>query len=336
MSGLPPIVGNESTRARLWRAAAEGRLHHCYLFEGPEGVGKATTALRFACALNCEAMSLDGALREPCGVCATCRQFVAGTHPDLVQVVPEPGRATRVITAEQARGIIGGLALQRHSARRRVVIVDPADAFTEEAANALLKTLEEPPVGTQFILVTARPAALLTTVRSRSQRVRFGPVPRDALVPWLAARGLGADLADAALGSPGMALRLSEGDAAERAAQLEALLGAVGRPLHAVFAFTEAAGKKGDDGVAGASHVIDALEVLLRDVACVAGGRPERVRVHHPALGTWAHALWPGGVARLSGALADARERLRRNVNGRTVLDSLLATVNLELSQVRR
>ncbi len=336
MAGFTPIVGNESTRARLWRAAADGRLHHCYLFEGPEGVGKAVTALRFACALNCETVPVDGSLREPCGTCATCRQFAAGTHPDLVRVVPDPGRATRVITAEQARGIIAGLSLQRHSARRRVVIVDPADAFTEEAANALLKTLEEPPEGTQFILVTARPAALLTTVRSRSQRVRFGPVPRAELATWLVARGLGAELADASLGSPGAALRLAEGEAAERAARLDSLLASVGKPLHTVFSFTEAAGKKGDDADAGAAQVIDALEVVLRDVACVAAGRSERVRADHPALGLWAQALWPGGVARLSAAVAEARERLRLNVNGRTVLDALLASVNLELSQVRR
>jgi DNA polymerase-3 subunit delta' len=330
MDPLAPIVGNDATRARLWRAAADGRLHHCYLFEGPEGVGKRLTAMRFTLALNCEAMLGP----RPCGACAACRLILAGTHPDVVVVEPDPSRATRIITAEQARGILAGLSLQRHSARRRVIVVDPADALGEEAANALLKTLEEPPPHTQFILVTSRAASLLQTVRSRSQRVRFGPVPETELGPWLTARGLDPELAREAMGSPGLALRLAEGEAEERRTVREALLGAIGQPLHVLFAFTEASGKKGDDGEVGAARVVDALEELLRDVACTAAGRP--VRHPHPQLRTWTRALWPGGVSRMEGAVGLARERMRLNVNGRTVLDALLSTLNLELSQVTR
>ena len=329
MDPLAPIVGNDATRARLWRAAVDGRLHHCYLFEGPEGVGKRLTAMRFTLALNCEAPV--GA--EPCGRCAACRLILAGTHPDVTVVEPDPGRATVLITAEQARGILAGLSLQRHSARRRVIVIDPADALGEEAANALLKTLEEPPPHTQFILVTSRAASLLQTVRSRSQRVRFGPVPEGELGPWLRARGLDPALARDAMGSPGLALRLAEGEATERQQVREALLRAVGQPIHALFAFTEANGKKGDDEV-GAARVVDALEELLRDVVCTAAGRP--VRHPHPQLRDWTRALWPGGVSRVEGAVALARERMRLNVNGRTVLDALLSTLNLELSQVTR
>lgn len=333
MNLAEPILGNETTRTRLWKAAADGRLHHCYLFEGPEGVGKATTALRFTLMLNC--LHDDGGSR-PCGSCTQCRLGLAGSHPDLVMVGPDPTKATRVITAEQARGIIQSLALQRHSARRRVVIIDPADALTEEAANALLKTLEEPPVGTQFILVTARAASLLQTVRSRSQRVRFGPVPVAELRAWLGSRGLDAGVADEAMGSPGLALRLVEGEAAERHALAMSLLGVIGKPLHQTFAFTESAGKKGDDGEVGAARVVDAVETLLRDVACTAAGRRERVHLPHPALDSWTRALWPGGVARMSDAVAQARDRLRLNVNGRTVLDALLSTLTLELQTVVR
>jgi DNA polymerase-3 subunit delta' len=332
VEALSPILGNDEVRARLWRAADDGRLHHCYVFEGPEGVGKATTALRFALYLNC--LAEPGP--RPCGACRACRQILAGSHPDVLRILPDPERATRVITADQARGIISALQLQRHSARRRVVIVEPADALTEEAANALLKTLEEPPAGTQFVLVTARAGALLQTVRSRSQRVRFGPVPRDELAGWLSGRGLDPALAVESDGSPGAALRLAEEDAAARRATLEALLGSVGQPLHRLFTFTEASGKKGDDGEAGAPLVVDALELALRDVACVAAGRREAVRHPHRALDAWVAALWPGGVARMQQHIADARDRLRLNVNGRTVLDALIAQLNLELSQARR
>ncbi len=328
MGELVPILGNTLLRERLWRAADDGRLHHCYLFEGPEGVGKRLTAERFALFLNCEGEA------RPCGTCRPCRLILAGTHPDVIVVEPDTSRATRILSADQARGIIDALSLQRHSARRRVVILDPADALTEEAGNALLKTFEEPPAGTQFCLVTARPAALLQTVRSRSQRVRFGPVSQQELTAWLTARGLDAALAIEAEGSPGRALRLAEGEAQERQAVRDALREALGQPLHRLFAFTEAGGKKGDDGEAGAARVVDAVEELMADIVATAANRPPRHA--HPSLRGWTRALWPGGVARMERHLAHARDRMRLNVNGRTVLDALLSNLNLELSQVTR
>lgn len=329
---MESLLGNEGVRARLWRAADEGRMHHCYLFEGPEGVGKAMTALRLALTVNCLGSG------PPCGACTSCRQILAGSHPDIVRIGPDPDRATRVITADQARGVISSLQLQRHSARRRFVIIDPADALTEEAANAMLKTFEEPPAGTQFILVTARAASLLPTVRSRSQRVRFGPVPRVELEEWLLARGHDPALAVLSAGSPGYALRLADGEAEERREVVAQLLSAVGQPLHQLFTFTEAAGKKSDGSVERTTLVVDALEELLRDAVFVASGRADEVihPTHLDALGVWATALHPAGIGRMEKAIAAARDRLRLNVNGRVVLEALLTGLNLELSQARR
>lgn len=329
---MDELIGNEAVRARLWRAAGEGRMHHCYLFEGPEGVGKAATALQLALSVNC-----DG-LTPPCGQCASCRQILAGTHPDFIRVSPDPDRATRIITAEQARSVISALQLQRHSARRRFVIVDPADAMGEEAANALLKTLEEPPAGTQFVLITARVGSLLQTVRSRSQRVRFGPVPQARLEAWLAARGHDPSLAALSQGSPGYALRLAEGEAAERREVAASIVGAVGQPLAQLFAFTEATGKRSEGAGERSALAVDAVEELLRDAVIIASGRPEAAlhQAHLARLRIWAAALYPGGVARMERAVASARDRLRLNVNGRVVLEALLSALNLELSQVRR
>lgn len=330
MLDASPLLGNDALRARLDRATDEGRLHHCFLFEGPEGVGKARFALRLALRANCE-----GADR-PCGGCRSCRMILAGSHPDVILVGPDPERTTTVITAAQARAVVGQLQLQRHSARRRFVIVDPADALNEEAGNALLKTLEEPPPGTQFVLVTARAAALLPTVRSRSQRVRFGPVEREPLRAWLAARGVDPVWADVAGGSPGLALRLAEGEAAARAEVLDALLATVGQPLPRLFAFGEGLSRKTEGGGERTALVIAVLEELLRDVAMLAAGRPERL-VHaqrEEVLARWARGLWPDGLARMERAMALARDRLRLNVNGRVVVEALLATLNLELSQV--
>jgi DNA polymerase-3 subunit delta' len=328
---MSPILGNDATRARLWRAADEQRMHHCYLFEGPEGVGKATIAMRLALYVNCLATE------RPCGTCSSCRLMHAGTHPDLVVVGPDPERTTRIISADQARGVIAALQLQRHSARRRFVIIDPADALTEESGNTLLKTFEEPPPGTQFILVTARAASLLQTVRSRSQRVRFGAVAPAALREWLVARGLDPELAAQAQGSPGRALRLAEGEADERRQMVDQLVGAIGQPLFQLFAFTEAAGKRAEGSVERTTLAVDALEELLRDTVLVGAGRGDAV-LHAdraPMLEAWAAALLPGGVARLERSVALARDRLRLNVNGRVVLEALLSAVNLELSQAR-
>lgn len=343
------LLGNHTVRARLAAAAAGDRLHHCYLFEGPEGVGKAKVALQLALDLNCEVAhnpgpSLFGLAPPPprtddlgaaCGTCPSCHLILAGTHPDVIRVGPPPEKSS--IGADQARELIGALSLQRHSARRRVVIVDPADALTEEAANALLKTLEEPPPQTLFVLVTARAGSLLQTVRSRSQRVRFGAVPREELEAWLRQRGLDPAYAGASMGSPGVALRLAEGEGAARREVAEALLGVITQPLPRLFAFAEASAKKADGGAERTETILQVLEELLRDVALVGAGRPERVlHVEHlPQLRRWASLLWPQGLGRMERAVAAARDRLRLNVNGRIVVESLVSTLNLELALLR-
>ena len=325
-----PLVGNLLTQSRIVRAADEGRMHHAYLFEGPEGVGKATFAAWLARYVNCEAES------RPCERCRSCRMHSSGSHPDFSIITPDPEKATRVITVDQAHQVIAGIQLQRHSARRRFVILDPADLLNEDAANALLKTLEEPPAGTQFILVTARVASLLQTIRSRTQRVRFAPVPEPEMRAWLAARKRPEELAREAGGSPGLAQRLYTGEGAERRAVRDALLAAAGQPLVRLFAFTEAEGKK-DEGVSRAALAVDLLEELLRDCACLASGRPDRVlhQDRRAQLNAWTPALWPGGLARLGQGIASARDRLRLNVNGKVVLEALLTQLNLELSAAR-
>ncbi len=324
------ILGHERVRARLWRAADDNRLHHCLLFEGPEGVGKSLVAREFVLYVNCEAVE------RPCRACRSCRMLMAGTHPDHVVVGPDPERATAVISAGQARAVVGALQLQRHSARRRFVTLDPADILTEEAGNILLKTLEEPPEGTGFILVSARPAALLQTVRSRSQRVRFGPVSDAAMAAWGAEHEIAPDVLRAAFGSPGLALRLAEGEAATRDEVALALLDTLGQPLIRLLAFTEAQSKHSDGTAERARLVLDVLAELMRDVALIGGGRPERLLhpQHEARLRRWARGLWPDGLGRVERVLALAGDRREVNVNGRIVLEAVLSAVNLELSQV--
>lgn len=343
---LNPLIGNTAIRARLWRAADENRLHHCYLFEGPEGVGKFHTAMQLALYVNCRADEFaqpglsffaPKPVERPCGTCPSCASILAGSHPDVVVVNPDPQKATRIISTEQARALIASLSLQRHSARRRFVILDPADALNEESANALLKTLEEPPSGTQIILNTSRAASLLQTVRSRSQRVRFGPIATDELELWLQARGLDPRLATVSMGSPGKSLALSEGGTAAADETAEALCRLPGQPLYQLFAYTETLGKKAEGGGEKTELVLDVLEELLRDTVQLANGRPDKVlhRSRVQALNRWVRGLYPEGIGRLLSGIAAARDRLRLNVNGRVVLEALLSQLSLELSQAK-
>ncbi len=332
--GHTDILGQQTACQQLWGALGDDRLHHCYLFEGPAGVGKATVALRLAMAANCQERGREGPL--PCNRCRSCRDIAAERHPDVVALNPDPEKAGGVITVAQAREVVRRMTLHRHSARRRFVIVDPADKLREEAANALLKTLEEPPPGSGFVLVTSRAASLLPTVLSRSLRVRFRPVPREPLVAWLKARGLEQPerLARMSLGSPGASLQLAEGGLERLLRSREELIAAISADPAAIFDYAQALSAPPRTAwEERVSSCLDALEISLRDAACYATGRqqdlldPERSELAQ----RWAQRLWPGGLRRVDEALDLARQRLAVNVSPRLVMESLLACLAAEL-----
>ena len=157
----------------LSRAAARDTLPPALLLAGPAGIGKRRMAVALAQTLNClEPRRGDAALElDACGECASCRRIQRGVHPDVIVV--EPGD-TGTIKIEQVRDVIDRAGYRPFEARRRVAIVDEADAMMPAAQSALLKTLEEPPSASVFILVSSMPDALLATVRSRCPRLRFG------------------------------------------------------------------------------------------------------------------------------------------------------------------
>src|SRR5262245_54240505 len=173
----------------LSRSVARGTLPPSLIFSGPHGAGKRLTALAVAQALNClHPRSADArdATRGPvdaCGTCAACVRITRGVHPDVLVVEPGDSGAIKI---DQIRDIVDRAAFRPFEGRRRVVIVDDADALVPAAQNALLKTLEEPPSSSVFILLTSRPDVLLPTVRSRCIRLMFAgaahaEVDRDAL-----------------------------------------------------------------------------------------------------------------------------------------------------------
>ena len=164
------ISGHRHLFGMMGRAVERGTLPPSLVFAGPDGVGKRRAAVALAQLLNCLSPRHEPA-PDACGECAACRRIARGVHADVLVV--EPGD-TGSIKVDQVRDAVERSAYRPFEGRRRVVIVDDADAVLPEAQNALLKTLEEPPAASTFILVTSRPDMLLPTVRSRCQQTRFG------------------------------------------------------------------------------------------------------------------------------------------------------------------
>lgn len=214
MIGWDSIVGHEQTIARLGKLAASERMAHALLFVGPESVGKYLTAKTFAAALLCEQ---EGA---PCGTCRACRLVEQESHPDLVIVRPDKQN----IKIAAVRAMQKELSLAPYMARRRVCIIDEADKMRAEAANSILKTLEEPAGDVVFILITAKRYQLLDTIRSRCMLVQFGTVGTSELARALTAGG--ADEHDAELAArlaggrfaPAMAILAEDGRSSRQAA----------------------------------------------------------------------------------------------------------------------
>lgn len=163
--GWDDIKGQELAKRVLLEHLAAGTVANAYLLAGPDGVGKRLLAHEMAKALNC-----TGEGPRPCGVCPSCGQIARQTHPDVHWVQPEG--AAGLIRIDEIRRVLGRVALRPFSGRYQVVIIDPAERITEEAANSLLKTLEEPSAHTCFLLLTPQLSRCLPTIVSRCQAIR--------------------------------------------------------------------------------------------------------------------------------------------------------------------
>ena len=171
------ILGQERVISHLRTAREKGRLSHAYLFLGPEGVGRASTARALAAALNCLTPREDG---DACGACASCRRLAAGTHPDFLVIEPTPEALQKQrpqIKIGQIREFCRVTNYPPLGDGWRVVLIKPAEAMNEEAANALLKTLEEPPERHLLVLTAQAEADLLPTIVSRCHKLAFAPLP---------------------------------------------------------------------------------------------------------------------------------------------------------------
>jgi DNA polymerase-3 subunit delta' len=313
------IVGHERIKQLLIETIAAGRLPPALLLSGPEGVGKKRLALEAARALLCQAGGGDA-----CETCASCQRSGRGLHPDLIVVEPE----TRVIKVEQVRELVAEIQARPFEARARAFVLDEAHSLSEQASNALLKSLEEPPRSSHVMLVTAAPQALLPTIRSRCQRLRLGPLPRSELQQYLIGTAqLGAEEARLramlSAGSLGRALAFESEAYRSLRGELLELLGAAPQmdPLQRLEA-AERLREQTDLPLA-----LVTLRSLCRDLAALRSGVPaERAMnadVAETLLGLSAGPL--GDAAqRLAGAVGEALAALRRNANKLLTLDVLM------------
>jgi len=209
---LKDIVGQEKAVRMLLGILRRQKVASSYLFCGEAGVGKKTVAIDFAKAVNCLSpispgpqFSADGRV-DACDECESCEKIKAGVHPDFLLVLPEE----RLIRIEEIRMVDDALSYKPFEGRKKTVIVDDAETMNISAANAFLKTLEEPPEDSVIILVSSKPDMLPATIRSRCSRINFSPLPTDACMQVLSGKETDAGklslAARLSMGRPGTAL----------------------------------------------------------------------------------------------------------------------------------
>ena len=311
---LSTVQAQPTAVETLRRALTAGRVHHAYLFDGPDGVGKERTAFGLGQALVCERRA-DGT-SEACGECRACARAVprAGDsrplHPDVVVLergLYEPttiGRKspeTQDISIDQVRTLVlARAAFAPLEGRAKVFIVRRAEELSISAANALLKTLEEPGARTHFLLLSATADALLPTIRSRTQRLRFGGLPDAVVTELLVARGVERALAEEtarlAGGSMATARTLGDPDASARREEFvsRALASLEAKDLGGALELAEEA-KKGDKGTLVVQ--LEALAAALAMQARSSAGELDR-RADSAAA---RHALALAAVRQLDG-----------------------------------
>jgi DNA polymerase-3 subunit delta' len=342
------IIGQEKAVALLKRAIVdESRLSHAYLFVGPEHVGRATAARAFAQALNC---SSDD---RPCGDCRTCRLIDEGKHPDVETIAPggvcdEPEHkdheSSRDIRICQIRRLEKVVSRTPFEAPYRVIIVDPAETMTAEAANAFLKTLEEPPDHVVLVLIVALEERIPETVRSRCRRVPFVGISRtdieqNLVERWGASRDLAERLARLAQGRLGRAVMMKQDEKllVEHDRLAQEVCSELGGGISERFAYAEKLGRRFSQDAKAVDAALVVWEDWWRDVFLAASDRADLIAdmSRLDEVTSQGSQYGVGGVLRSLLAVREARQRLDEHANPTLALEAMLLEMPVGSSKRR-
>jgi DNA polymerase-3 subunit delta' len=279
VTSLARVAGHRQQVALLARAIARGTVPPTQLFAGPAGVGKFAVARSAAAAINCltPVRDANGLAADACTTCRSCERIARGVHVDVLAVEPDDRDSIKI---DVVRELLSRTGFRPFEGRRRVVLIRDAEALEVAAQNALLKSLEEPPPATVFMLTTAVPSALLPTVLSRCMRLRFGRLPEHEVEAILVrdfefATAEARAAAALAGGSVGQALALASNDLAVLRDTALMLLGRAGAPTAArLQAAAQLVGKDRERGEV--ALILRMAASLVRDIELLnAGADPD-------------------------------------------------------------
>ncbi len=329
-------AGNEKIVALFRRALSQRRLSHAYLLLGPQHVGKMTLAMDLARAVNCESDN------PPCGLCRSCQRIASGKHADIKVTSlsrPDPaakGKKRTEIGIQEIKDLIEQASLPPFEGRMKVFVIDGAERMSSEAANALLKTLEEPPAHVLFILLSSREQSVLPTVLSRCQRIELRPLTIEAVAHLLGQRQ-GVDhertalLARLSSGCPGWALSAlsDDGEMQQRKQDLDIIVRIPSLAYGKRFALVTEWLKRFDESRDEGESLLNLWLGWWRDLLMLKAGCDSSLTNvdYRDELEQQSGLFDISDISASAGAIRRAKEQIGLNANLRLALESLMLNV---------
>ena len=336
------VVGQDHAIKVLESSLSAGRLSHAYLMVGPPHVGKTTLAMDLARAVNCRSRGNA----SPCQECQQCRRVSGGHHADVriisIKRQEEGAPRRREISIAEVRSVTNQSHLKPYEGAYRVFIFEDAETMNEAAANALLKTLEEPPEQTLLILLTSQEDRLLPTIKSRCSRIELSPMAEGRLCSYLEEHhGVDAEqsklLARLSRGCLGWALTALEDPLSLelRNVELDRIIGLLGATIEQRFHAASDVGSLYFRDRDEALETLDIWQSWWRDLMVLKEAGPEWVYNldYAEQLEEWKEAFTPRQIAEFIGAMAKTLEALNSNVNPRLALESLMLSLPVPVNR---